>query len=110
VPLAKYIGQATDELANFTSSALSGILNASFGNATELIIGIFALREGLLEVVKASITGSIIGNLLLVTGTAYFAGSVRFKTQHFNRTGALSSSSTLLRNIALPYLSAKDQF
>jgi Ca2+:H+ antiporter len=66
VPLAKLIGEATEELSASSGPALSGLLNASFGNATELLIGIFAIREGLLEVVKASLTGSIIGNLLLV--------------------------------------------
>ena len=65
VPLAKFIGEATEELSAYTGSALGGLLNATFGNATELLIGILALRAGLLEVVKASITGSIIGNLLL---------------------------------------------
>ena len=68
VPLAKYIGEATEELAARTSTALGGLLNVTFGNATELIIGFFALQAGLIDVVKASITGSIIGNLLLVLG------------------------------------------
>ncbi|MBU6388422.1 calcium/proton exchanger [Patescibacteria group bacterium] len=96
VPLAKYIGEATEELATYTGPALGGLLNATFGNATELLIGIFAIRAGLVEVVKASITGSIMGNLLLVTGTAMLAGGWRRKKQEFNRTGALASSSTLL--------------
>jgi Ca2+:H+ antiporter len=72
------------------------LLNVTFGNATELIIGIFALHAGLVEVVKASIAGSILGNLLLVLGTAMMAGGLRFKKQEFNRTGALASGSTLL--------------
>ena len=96
IPLAKYIGEATEELATYTGSALGGLLNATFGNATELLIGIFAIREGLVEVVKASITGSIIGNLLLVLGTAMFLGGWRHKKQEFNRTGASAASSTLL--------------
>jgi Ca2+:H+ antiporter len=96
IPLAKYIGQATEELTVYTGSALGGLLNATFGNATELLIGIFALREGLVEVVKASITGSIIGNLLLVAGMAMLAGGWRHKKQVFNKTGALAASSTLL--------------
>src|SRR5436853_266838 len=66
MPLAKYIGEATEELALYTNAAMGGFLNATFGNATELIIGIFALNAGLIEVVKASITGSILGNLLFV--------------------------------------------
>lgn len=96
IPLARYIGEATEELAVYTGPALGGLLSATFGNATELLIGIFAIRAGLVEVVKASITGSIIGNLLLVTGTAMLAGGWRHKKQEFNRTGALASSSTLL--------------
>jgi len=95
IPLAKFIGEATDELAIHTGPALGGLLNATFGNATELIIGIFALRAGLIEVVKASITGSIIGNLLLVLGMAIFFGGVKFKKQELNRTAAMASASTL---------------
>jgi Ca2+:H+ antiporter len=96
IPLAKFIGEATEELAIHTSPALGGFLNATFGNATEFIIGVFALRAGLLGVVKASITGSIIGNLLLVLGMAMFAGGWRRKRQQFNRTAALAAASTLL--------------
>ena len=96
IPLAKFIGEATEELAGHTGPALGGFLNASFGNATELLIGIFAIRAGLVEVVKASITGSIIGNLLFVLGMAMLAGGVRHKKQIFSRTGALASASTLL--------------
>lgn len=96
IPLAKYIGEATEELSVYTGSALGGLLNATFGNATELLIGIFAIKAGLVEVVKASITGSIMGNLLLVSGMAMLAGGWRHKKQEFNRTGALAASSTLL--------------
>jgi Ca2+:H+ antiporter len=95
VPLAKYIGQATEELAARTSTAWGGLLNVTFGNATELIISAFALRAGLIEVVKASLAGSIIGNLLLVLGTAIFVGGFHHKKQEFNRTGALAAGSTL---------------
>jgi Ca2+:H+ antiporter len=96
VPLAKFIGEATEELSAKSSPAMGGLLNATFGNATELLIGLFAIRQGLIEVVKASLTGSIIGNLLLVLGTAIFAGGARHKTQRFNRTAALANASTLL--------------
>jgi len=102
VPLAKFIGEATEELAGRTSSAIGGFLNATFGNATELIIGIFALKAGLLEVVKASITGSIIGNLLLVLGTAMFLGGIKRNKQKFNKTAVLAgASSLLLASVAL---------
>lgn len=100
IPLAKFIGEATEELSVHTGSALGGLLNATFGNATELIIGVFAIRAGLIEVVKASITGSIIGNLLLVLGAAIFAGGWKHKKQEFNRTGALAGSLTLLLAVA----------
>lgn len=102
VPLAKYIGQATEELATQTNPAVGGLLSASFGNATELIIGMFALKAGLIEVVKASITGSIIGNLLFVLGLAMFCGGLRREKQTFNKTGILAQCSTLfLATIAL---------
>ncbi len=100
VPLAKFIGEATEVLATYVGPALGGFLNATFGNATELLIGIFALRSGLVEVVKASITGSIIGNLLLVLGTAMFVGGWKFKKQEFNKTAAMASSSMLLLAVA----------
>lgn len=96
IPLAKYIGEATEEIAVYTGPALGGLLSATFGNATELLIGVFAIRAGLVEVVKASITGSIIGNLLLVAGMAMFVGGWHNKKQTFNKTGASATSSTLL--------------
>jgi len=107
VPLAKFIGEATEELAARTSSALGGLLNVTFGNATELIIGIIALSQGLTDVVKASITGSIIGNLLLVLGMAIFFGGLKRERQHFNSTAAKVSVSTLLlvmTSLAVPAL------
>lgn len=96
IPLAKYIGEATEELTVYTGPALGGLLNATFGNATELIIGIFALHAGLIEVVKASITGSILGNLLLVLGTAMICGGYNRKEQKFNAIAAKAAGSTLL--------------
>ena len=96
IPLARFIGEATEVLSIYTGSAWGGFLNATFGNATEILIGIFALKAGLIEVVKASITGSIIGNLLLVLGMAMFFGGWRYKKQVFNKTAVLASASTLL--------------
>jgi Ca2+:H+ antiporter len=95
VPLAKFIGDATETLSEHVGPALGGLLNATFGNATELIIGVLAVRQGLIEVVKASLTGSILGNLLFVLGTAMIAGGVRHKKQEFNKTAAVANGSTL---------------
>ncbi len=77
IPLAGEMGFATEELAARTGPPFGGLMNATLGNAAELIIGIFALRAGLIELVKASITGSIIGNLLLILGLSMFVGNVR---------------------------------
>ena len=96
IPLAKYIGEATEGISAHTGSAVGGLLNATFGNATELIIGIIALSHGLIGVVQASITGSIIGNLLLVLGMAMIAGGWKRDRQTFQKTAALASASTLL--------------
>jgi Ca2+:H+ antiporter len=96
VPLAGWMGHATEQLAERMGEGVGGLLNASFGNAAELIIALIALRAGRLEVVKASITGSIIGNLLLVLGVSVFAGGVRFRTQRFNQTAARAGSTALM--------------
>src|SRR2546430_7874291 len=85
VPLAWFLGLATEELGKHAGPGVGGLLNATFGNATELIIAVFALSRGLTEVVKASLTGSIVGNLLLVLGLSMLAGGVKYKTQHFSR-------------------------
>jgi Ca2+:H+ antiporter len=95
IPLAKFIGEAVEELSMRTTPAVGGVLSATFGNATELIIGLFALRAGLIEIVKASITGSIIGNLLLVLGLAMFAGGWKREKQTFNKTAVMAAGSTL---------------
>lgn len=100
IPLAKFIGEATEVLSSHTNPGLGGLLNATFGNATELIISIFAIQAGLLEIVKASITGSIIGNLLFVLGTAMLVGGTRHKKQEFNKTAAMASASMLLLAVA----------
>src|SRR4030095_15433011 len=88
VPAAGLIGTATEHLARRSGPTLGGFLNATFGNAAELIIAIAALRAQHTAVVKASITGSIIGNLLLVFGFSCFAGGLRHGPQKFNRTSA----------------------
>jgi Ca2+:H+ antiporter len=82
------IGKGTEEAAIYVGPVWGGLLNATFGNVTELIIALFALRAGLFEVVRASITGSILGNLLLVLGGAMLYGGVKYQTQTFSRTGA----------------------
>lgn len=84
IPLAGLMGKATEELAIHAGPRVGGLLNATFGNATELIITIFALREGLFAVVKASIAGSILGNILLVLGFSAFLGGLKHKTLSFN--------------------------
>src|SRR5512138_562843 len=95
IPAAGLIGTATEHLARRAGPTLGGFLNATFGNAAELIIAIAALRAGHTEVVKASITGSIIGNLLLVFGASCFVGGLRRGTQRFNRTAAGSATVML---------------
>lgn len=84
VPLSGLLGDATEQLAARTGPTIGGLLNATLGNLAELIIAIFALRAGLLDLVKGSITGSILGNLLLVLGAAQFAGGLRYRSQRFN--------------------------
>ena len=100
IPAAGLIGEATEELADRSGPALGGFLNATFGNAAELIIAIAALRAHHVEVVKASITGSLIGNVLLVFGAASFAGGIRHGTQRFNRTAATSATIMLALAVA----------
>jgi len=102
LPLAAYIGRATEALADRLGGGIGGLLNATFGNAAELIIGMLALRQGLPDLVKASLTGSIIGNVLLVFGAAAFAGGVRHRVQRFNRTAAgLGTTMLLLSAVGL---------
>jgi Ca2+:H+ antiporter len=88
IPMAGFIGESTEALAHYTGPRLGGLLNATLGNAAELIITIFAIREGLLDLVKASITGSILGNLLLVLGMAMVLGGIRNGVQTFSRRHA----------------------
>jgi Ca2+:H+ antiporter len=102
IPLAALMGRATEQLAERLGEGVGGLLNATFGNAAELIIAIVALRAGYLDLVKASITGSIIGNVLLVFGASALYGGIRFDRQVFNRTaGGLSSTLLVLSAIGL---------
>lgn len=102
LPLAAWMGTATEEIAIVVGPSLGGLLNATFGNATELIIALVALKAGAVNVVKASLTGSIIGNLLLVLGFSMLLGGLRFKEQEFQPTIArLNASSMNLAVIAI---------
>ena len=95
IPLAGVIGLGTEELADRAGPAVGGFLNATFGNAAELIIAVVALGRGHVELVKASISGSIIGNLLLVLGFSFFVGGLGRRTQKFSRTAATNTTSML---------------
>src|SRR3712207_2352388 len=88
IPTAALMGRATEELAARSGPGIGGFLNVTFGNAPELIIAFFALKEGLQEVVKASIVGSILGNILLVMGAAMLVGGFKRERQFFDRTAA----------------------
>ena len=96
VPLAGLMGRATENLAVYVGSTVGGLLTASLGNAPELIIALSALSKGLTDVVKASITGGILANLLLALGLAMLLGGLRYKRQRFNRTAAGMSAGLLL--------------
>ena len=96
IPTAALMGRATEELAARSGPGIGGFLNVTFGNAPELIIAFFALREGLQEVVKASLIGSILGNILLVMGAAMFIGGLKRERQTFDRTAASVQSIMLL--------------
>jgi len=103
VPLAGWMGRATESLAERAGPGVGGLLNASFGNAAELIIALMALQRGLYDVVKASITGSIIGNVLLVLGLSIVAGGTKYERLRFNATAA-STGATLLALSAIGLL------
>lgn len=96
IPTAALMGRATEELAARSGPGIGGLLNVTFGNAPELIIALFALQKGLHEVVKASLAGSVIGNILLVLGASMFFGGLGRERQTFNRTAAGAQSSMLL--------------
>jgi len=102
IPLAGMMGRATEHLSEKLGEGLGGLLNATFGNAAELIIALMALRKDLFDVVKASITGSIIGNVLLVLGVSVLMGGLKYPKQVFNKTAAMIGSTMLgLSAIAL---------
>jgi Ca2+:H+ antiporter len=96
LPLAGFMGEATEQIASRSGPTLGGLLNATFGNAAELIIAIVALQAGLVDLVKASITGSILGNLLLILGLSIVAGGLNKHELKFNRTNAGMSAGMLL--------------
>ncbi len=97
IPLAGLMGRATENLAETMGSGVGGLLNATFGNAAELIIALMVLRKGpaMYPLVKASITGSIIGNVLLVLGLAVLLGGFRYPRQTFNRVAAGTGTALL---------------
>ncbi|WP_239635479.1 calcium/proton exchanger [Paenibacillus sp. H1-7] len=100
--VAGFLGKATESVAHYAGERLGGFLNATFGNAAELIIAIFLVKDGMFDVVKASITGSIIGNLLLVLGLSLFIGGLKYKEQTFNiKLAGHNGSLMLLAVIAL---------
>ncbi|MFW6035391.1 MAG: calcium/proton exchanger [Halothermotrichaceae bacterium] len=96
IPLAALMSVLTDRLRSHLGSSWGGLINVSFGNATELIISIFAIYDGLLNVVKANITGSIVMNLLLVLGMSFFIGGIKYQRQEFDKLLAITNSAMLM--------------
>lgn len=103
---AVLLGKATENVAHYAGERLGGLLNATFGNAAELIIAIFLVKEGLFDMVKASITGSVIGNLLLVLGLSVFFGGLKHKTQHFNTELAGHNASLMMLSVIALFIPA----
>ncbi|NLJ84300.1 MAG: calcium/proton exchanger [Halanaerobiaceae bacterium] len=96
IPLAALMSHLTDQLRHLLGSSWGGLINVSFGNATELIISVFAIYDGLLNVVKANITGSILMNLLLVLGLSFFLGGLKYQRQEFDKLLAITNSVMLM--------------
>ena len=96
VPLAGLMGKSTEAISVYCGQKIGGLLNATFGNATELIIAFVAMKEGMFDVVKASLAGSVIGNILLVLGMSMLVGGLKYKTQEFNRHSMNITASMLL--------------
>ena len=111
VPIAALIVRATEQLATRTGDAIGGLLNATFGNAPELIISLVALRAGYIDMVRASLVGAILANLLLALGVAFFTGGLRFHDQKFNPTAARAYSTMMfLAAISMTVPSAFSRF
>ena len=104
--VAGFLGKATESVAHYAGDRMGGFLNATFGNAAELIIAFFLVRDGLYDVVKASLTGAIIGNLLLVLGLSIFAGGLKFKEQSFNIKLASHNSSLMILGVVALFIPA----
>lgn len=104
VALASYMGRATESIAVHTGPRVGGLINATFGNAVELIIAFFALKAGLITVVLASLTGSVLGNLLLVMGLSFFVGGLKFKRQKFNVFDARHNSGLLVFAVLVAFV------
>lgn len=104
IALSSFMGRATESLAIVAGPRIGGLLNATFGNAVELIIAIFALQQGLTEVVLASLTGSVLGNLLLVAGLSFFLGGIKYKRQHFNVFDARHNSGLLMFAVIVAFV------
>lgn len=104
VALAGFIGRATESLAIVMGPRIGGLLNATFGNAVELIISFFSLKAGLIGIVLASLTGSVLGNLLLVAGLSFFVGGLKFKRQSFSVTDARHNAGLLIFAIIVAFV------
>eukprot|EP00434_Breviolum_minutum_P001961 symbB.v1.2.001737.t2/scaffold94.1/size335129/1 len=100
--MAKILGSITEELADSVGETLGGLLNASFGNAVEMLLSAFALRKGLVTVVQGSLLGSVLSNLLLVLGMCFFFGGLKFHKQKYNADGARVQSNLLLLSAGIP--------
>jgi Ca2+:H+ antiporter len=104
--VAGFLGKATESVAHYAGERMGGFLNATFGNAAELIIAIFLVKDGLFDIVKASLTGSIIGNLLLVLGLSVLAGGLKYKEQRFNVKLASHNASLMLLGVIALFIPA----
>ncbi|MDR6999122.1 calcium/proton exchanger [Neobacillus niacini] len=104
IALASFMGRATESLAIVAGPRIGGLLNATFGNAVELIISIFSLKAGLIGIVLASLTGSVLGNLLLVAGLSFFVGGLKYKRQEFNIYDARHNSGLLMFAVMIAFV------